>query len=249
MSCKEEIGSKIITIRSNDQVSGSSSSSNFNVQLTGFPSIKEYVKLKEVTIPLTYYNINSTNNWIDFHDGTSSLSAQVTAGNYTMATLVTAVQAAMNSVSSNFVVSYSALSYFVSITHTASTVNLLFASGTHKTTSMAQILGYTATDTGAALTQTGTKAAGLWYPLAFYISISQVGNQNYTSNKTPYTFRIPIGADTGNIFTFSSGGYYEQECRLLSQQSLFNVNILLTDGNGNLFDINNAPWEMVLEVR
>lgn len=105
-----------------------------------------------------YYDpiiITATDTKLDFNDGAVKV-ATIAAGFYKdPIEMAATIQNAMNAVSSGITVSYSSSTGKYTITKASGTLSLLFATGANLANSIADKIGFSATDLSAALTYTG----------------------------------------------------------------------------------------------
>jgi hypothetical protein len=154
--------------------------------------------LKSIMLPISYHNINSTNNQLYYNDGVDRV-AVVPAGYYSNFTLLaTAVTIAMNAVSGvNYSATVSSSNNFITI-DTIGTA-FYFRDGVN---SIVPLLGFR-TNTAAAVSQVGYRTMNLKTTLSFNIAISEASNNIKTMNGKLYTFVIPAITSTPSLL------YYE----------------------------------------
>jgi len=83
-----------------------------------------HLKIVQAVIPFSFYLFNSFNNAITFNDGLLDYTVNITAGNYTITNILTAIQTALNSSASilvNFVVTYDFVTGKLVITNSLAT--------------------------------------------------------------------------------------------------------------------------------
>ena len=118
------------------------------------------------TKSMFYYvdDVDLTNQNLDFDDGGSSaVVGAVNIGSYAPEQLMTAVASAMNLVGTQeYTVSFDRDTRLVTIS-AAGVFDLLFATGTNATTSIASLLGFAASDLTGLSSYTGTTAIGTAY--------------------------------------------------------------------------------------
>lgn len=199
---------------------------NANQPITG-------LRLKDIYLPATAFNVASTNNTIYFTD-TAPRIAVITPGYYTNATLFTAISAAMTVASG--VSTYTA--QIISLTQ-----NLLVSStGTFQftfsqtTNSMAEILGFSAVDTGVSTAQSGFSPLNLSTTLCYNIDINHsIGTITTTTTSTSFVipalqasvpsefyFQVPLQMPQGIEFQATKTlviGIYDDQHRILNLTS------------------------------
>lgn len=129
------------------------------------------------TIPSFYYinSVTNSNYFLDFDEGTGELTAEIPSGDYTMTTLATAIQDALNGSSTNnyvYTVEFLRDERKFKIT-CDNIVSLLVSSGSHVGNDIFSLIGFTGSDRTGLLTYTGNNQAGSEYvpqfPLQEYI--------------------------------------------------------------------------------
>lgn len=125
--------------------------------------------LTDKSLFLYGYTITSTNQNIPFKiaGGGSELTAVIAAGNYTLATLMTAIVTAMETADPAHIYTVTAdrtlssnLQNRVTIATNGVFLSLLFSSGTTASTSVRDVIGFAHTDRTGATTYTGTLTTG-----------------------------------------------------------------------------------------
>jgi hypothetical protein len=125
--------------------------------------------LKKKSAFLYGLEVTSSNRSIDFKavSGGPQISASINLGFYSLTDLMSAIASAMNSadLSNTYTVSVnrtinSGTENRITISSSGSYFSLLFGTGTRAASSVASLIGFTASDKTGALTYTGTSSAG-----------------------------------------------------------------------------------------
>jgi hypothetical protein len=173
--------------------------------------------------PAGNFTITTSNRTIYFNTG-ADLSANITTGNYTPATLATAIAAAMNSVSTNWTCTYSTTTFKFTIGRSSGTAILRFS---QTTTAVWDTIGYTgsvdtATSTGLAADEQRNHTSesivfnlgvaseigffGLLGPLGEVFSISSSATvrlyANTTDSWTSPALTVTLTPDNNGIYKF-----------------------------------------------
>jgi hypothetical protein len=149
--------------------------------------------LKSIFLPITYYNINSTNNQIYFNDGTARV-ASIPVGYYSsLSDLGTAAAAAMATFGSTITASLNALTNMLTIT---SNLAFTFTFGSFTTNSAATVLGFIGDSTVSQLTQTGTVVMNLSTTTSYNFQLSNSSSNVRTMDGKNFTFCIPALTNT-----------------------------------------------------
>ncbi len=94
-----------LILDSRDRIRGTSNDCDFNFKYGGIVGTKS-VELLNFSMPMTFYNVNSTNNVIYFNDSSDRVVA-IPAGNYDMNRFLAIIKLVMESVSTvTFTVTY-----------------------------------------------------------------------------------------------------------------------------------------------
>lgn len=219
--------------------------SNFLLPLGGIKLSGKYV-LRTAYIPNSSYNINSSNNQLYFTISSTAKTASIPVGYYDQLTLPSAVQTAMNAVSSGFTVSFNATPSTITIANATSFV----LNNSNALNSIASILGFTPVDTTAGTSTTSTGILDLSPLMSFNINISDqnnvqiVINNGSTSSVNATTFIVPVIQDTGFVV------YYEPKDRLQQiinfGQPMTALEITVTDDKGNNVNL-LADWYIIID--
>jgi hypothetical protein len=187
------------------------------------------LRLKDIYMPLTAYNVSSTNNTVYFYD-TAARVAVIPPGYYSYTTLFAALASAMTSAGAGtYTASLVALSQAISISSTVS-FSLTFSNTVN---SMAEILGFPAVNRSAATVQIGASTLNLATPLSYNIDINgATGTLTTTtastsfvipvlSNSVPSELYFPVPTQMPQSISFPSTrtleiGIYDDSHRLLN---------------------------------
>lgn len=102
--------------------------------------------------------IDSSNNKLDFHNGTTSKTATITAGVYSPTTLCTEIKTQMEAADAvTYTITFDALTRKFTLAH-GSAFSLRFLTGTYVRTSISGVLGFEMEDTAAATSVTSAYA-------------------------------------------------------------------------------------------
>lgn len=244
-----------LLINSVDRIASQSvDSSEFVIQLKQAINNVVSIKLISAQIPSSYYNIVSgVNDQVCWNRSSTNYNYQIPAGNYSIDALASQITTGMNGVDSNgYTVTYSSTTLKVNISSgPANPFILNWATNPEASTSVAKVLGWTATDDTSALSHTAPNVFDLSQPQYVFIYIPEFPKQyqsvlssNFSDN---ITFVLNTNSNGGQINTFNVESNY-----LLSQKedkmsiSSFSVNLYST-GNQKL-QLNGAEWSFLLEI-
>ena len=155
-------------------------------------SIQGQFQLKSAYMPNSAYNVNSTNNLIYLYQS-ANFTATITPGYYSSNSFATAIQTALNAVSSGYSVTYSSITGFITITNVAA---FHFRFATNTINSAASLMGFSG-DGIDATSQTG------WVNLSGYrsynIQIEDCQSVMNTVTGHSWSMVIPLTVNTGDI--------------------------------------------------
>jgi hypothetical protein len=138
-----------ICVDSRARVSGDDN--NFHVTIPTFSNITR-IKLESVEIPNTLYDIDATNNVIDYLIDTTTYASTITTGSYNGADLAALMNTIMFATytatypAGTVVVTFDESANKFSIANNGETLNLMAATGANVTTGIWEALGFDATD-------------------------------------------------------------------------------------------------------
>lgn len=115
------------------------------------------------TFSTFYYGhtVDTTNNKIDFNEGSGEITAQIAIGSYSATEYATQVQTAMNAVGSfTYTVTFSRTTRKLTIATSDGNFSLLAATGSSIATGAWSLMGFAATDLSGAQTYTSDGTSG-----------------------------------------------------------------------------------------
>lgn len=207
-------------------------------------TIKKKICLLSAQIPNINYNIDVTNNWIDFSISGVTHSFSITPGNYDTTTLVALLQIQMNAFgTTSFTVSFSPYDYLLMIQN-STPFALLFKSGSHSLISMWSQLGFIKnTDTSYAVTQVSPSAVDMNSPNYVYIDIDNIENAAMRTSNGSTMYCIPFTGIKGTIENFSIQSAFKQEAFFTGTQILRRLDIALYTNIVGLYGF--APYNVM----
>lgn len=226
-------------IKSSQRDSGTSGSFN----ITTWDPLEGKYELKWVGIPLSNYNVNSSNNIFLFTDNSTARTATITPGNYDTSTLPAALASAMNAANSGFQtysVTYSATAGAFTIT-AGSAFSVNMSSGSNLASG---ITGFS-TNTSSATSQTSNQVVNLGNTLAINIRIEGAANGTTDVKQNWSSFLIPVLGNQGTFLEYFSPETFRQY--VIFDRSISVLRISLWDDNFNAISLNGNDWEMALE--
>lgn len=247
---KTKLRSKILSIRAVDRDAArfGSSDSNFFVRTTKMPKVSR-IQIQNAMLPLTFYNINTSNNSIIFDDGTLRL-VTLTPGSYTSAQLISAMKVAMDAVSILvYTITLNTITQKITI---SSTVNFSI-DFTSQTSSLSKMLGFNQVIYSGVNTYTGSKN----------VNVNRIYSQINISSDTISRFNEQVVSsnlqDSNLICRINNSIFKPNEYLYFSNDdnsgnmmysssinSLEHIDIKLRDLDGNYFDFNGVNDGIVI---
>lgn len=177
------------------------------------------------------YDVTITTKYIDFNEGASDLVAEVPAGSYTLDTICTAIEDALNEAG--------ALTYTCTANRTtriitiagSGTFDLLASTGDNVANGIYSVIGFAAIDSNNVTSVAGTSAAGSSYSPQFWL-------QDYVSQEDSRMLRsATVNESASGLVTVQSFG----TDRMFEFSIKFATNIYQTNGYiiNNLSGVDN----------
>ena len=207
-----------------------------------------HINVVHASIPFTFYNVNSSNNILNYTYLTSpspvSFSLSIPQGNYTANSLKQYLTTQLNSASSlnNFTTTYDAITNKFTFLSNLS-VNFSFDA----TSTCLGLLGLSSqTNSSSTFTLTSNKAVNL-YPIRCICVCTNLKTSNINvnnKNKSNILCSIPISTQPNSIITYlnQTGFRINTYANVISS-----LRIQLMDQDGNLLDLNGANWSMTIQ--
>jgi hypothetical protein len=206
------------------------------------------VELLSFSMPLTQYNIDSTNNQVYFSVDGDDFTAEITPGSYNVCTLCSELKRIMNLVSTHIFDIWYDSGLLKLVFTILSFADFAFTFGTNTDNSAAHILGFLESDSVSAATILSDNAINLSLPLYFYIDIPQIGIHVRSTNENDFaTFIVSSMQNSGGINVFNMFSSY-QLLEQFGHSSLSAIDIRIKERGNKLVDLQNADWQMVLRL-
>lgn len=223
-----------ICISSAERAAGSTSSSDFTLQTV--TPLKGIYKLLEAYFPITFNNVNSTNNTIYFNENSTNKTCTIPAGAYTISTIAAAIASAMTTASSGYATYTCAVASNTNLLTLTSTQNFSLTFGTNTANSMAGILGFPNTNTSPSTSATGTNMVNFTgtqpsFNVTILGSGEGSGSMISVGSGNSYTFKIPITGTTGSVQFYSPSAHSAQYLMLPTGTNSLKVNVRDDKGN------------------
>lgn len=247
-----------IFISSSSRTPASASSSNFSIKFptNNYLQDRKNMRLAYLGMYNTFYNVDATNNQMNFRVGVTTYTITISPGQYDAVALAGLIQAAMTSQTANsWVVSYNSNTKKYTITGTSAFV-LLFSTGVNASTSLWRVMGFASSnglggiDTPSGTSTTSTQVAQLTYPLVCYVKLNNISSdQTFSSDPGDgFTFVIPINVQPGELIEYQANENFDQYVKLPDTFKFMTyLSVSLAGQNLASLSLNGSEWIMVLE--
>jgi hypothetical protein len=192
------------------------------------------ITLKNAQIPVGFYNVRAPYNTMNIN----SVSYTVTPGNYSVTTLLGALNTTITSAVGSF-------------TSGALNNNIQFSSASGVATmnvqplSMLSFLGFTNQQQGVAFY--GTNSYIVNFDTYISIWIENLGTSS--TENSQITFKLPMTVGSGSIMQWAENSQNHQLVNVTDRGArLDRLNIQIVDRYGNLINNNGIDWSFTLEI-
>lgn len=198
--------------------------------------------LKQIVIPLSYFNVNITNNLIYFYENGSAKTAELEPGYYNDSDLLVQLKNALDYASggyATYTVTRSQLPLRIMV---VSTQNFQLLFGSNTVNSAAEIIGYSPVDTQLFTFHVATNISNLSTLRSFSVNIN---NENgfVDSVDAACTFVVPVLGVSGAITIYEPSAIFPQ--RVTFNSPTTNLQIKVTNDNGVAVNL-SADWYFIL---
>jgi len=239
---------------------------NYNYQID-FDEIYKSVtsiELVSASLPKTEYLINNTNNTIYFSEnGGDLITATIPTGNYTEATLATAIETVLETAGTDtYTVSVdTTLTNKYTITKSSGTLELFFNGGTeqhgvstrtiYKDNSIGRIIGFSPIDLSGAATYTGQNQYNLNGPSYVLLKILNIDNLEGVHNKSVSKSFAKIPLDTNQRdykFFKAQTDYIVKKVFQPPLSKLSQLNIEFRNYDNSFYDFGGLPHCLYFKI-
>jgi len=240
--------SNFILITSKEKSSGTNQ--NFKIKFSNPIENIKGVKISKISIPNSWYSVMTGINDKIYFTETTNWVATLTQGVYTFADLATMISTAMNTAyttDNNFSCTFSSLTYKYTVSHSATNFSLTF--GTNTTASARGLMGYSATDTGAATSHIANNLANLNYSDNILIKSRNLSGRNAYINgvKKNIIFPLKCNGNFGDWLMYESqGDDYEIHYSPPRQFDTLDFTLLFEDATTEI-PLNGLDWSITLK--
>lgn len=202
-------------------------------------------ELKSILIPVTYWNVNSSNNKVYFTDTGGAQVASLTSGYYTsFEQLVNELVTQMNAVGAGTVTaSINSLNNYLTVNNS---VNFSFTFGTNTTSSASKLLGFTGNSASATTSQLAQRIMNLKFTTAFNFHISDATSGVKTLTGQQFTFSIPALTTTPGFCYYAP--IQENPISFILKPTK-QLSVKITDDDGRVLNNMKSEWTLFLQHR
>lgn len=219
-------------------------------------NVKQF-KVLEVSIPASYYSIQSWNNTFRVTIGATSYTVTIPAGNYDNTTIAAALYTALTSaVANGWVVTFSNVTNKLTFTGT-SAFSFTFLSATGDSDA-ALIIGFTPNTTVASVAGsiTAPNVVNLSGPNWIYIYSTKLGSfiSTYTAvgplfdgNQNIVIAKVPVSVNTSGTLVWQDPA----PDHWFNVENLYNLNeldVYLMSPEKQLLQLNGLPWSIKIGI-
>lgn len=190
--------------------------------------------LKNVQVPLGFYNVRAPYNTMNVN----SISYTITPGNYSVTTLLNALNTTVTSAVGAF--STGALNNNVQFSSASGVVTMNV-----QPLSMLSFLGFTDQQKGTSFY--GTNSYIVNFDTYLNIWIENLGTQSLEPRQI--TFKVPLTVGPGSIMHWAENSQNQQMVAVTDRGvRLDRLNIQVQDRFGNLLNNNGLDWSFTIEI-
>lgn len=236
-----------LLIKSSDRIGGSASSSNFTINFGRSFSKIVKVRYDWSCIPLSVFQVDSTNNIIYFRENSTNKQATLNNGYYNADELATEAARAINAASGGYAtwqVAYNATTFKYTIQS-----NLAFTLQWGTFGGPYTLFGYTAVDSVGVsgvgvFTSVSTQSVQLNTLLGINVWIDKFNTETQSGNG-PFMscFKLFLPSSLGTVAIHEPYRDIDQD---FPAQTFKALDIMLKDLDGNVINLNNHNWAMHL---
>jgi len=189
-------------------------------------------------IPITWYNVNSNNNYLKYTINTVDTEVTITEQNYNIDNLVTW----LNSNLANFTVTYS--SYTNKMTFVHDTDDFTISSES----TCLELIGFTNTyHISATRSLTSDIMCDMSYTKYITIDCDEIAVKNIstrTKQQNNMLVSVPVNGDAYDVINYWN---YGNTKNIITNKYINTLHLVIRDTKDNEIDMNGINWQMVIE--
>ncbi len=198
------------------------------------------ISVIDAVIPYSFYNINDTNNILNYKVNSIPYSLIITKANYNINTLITYLTSQLQP---GFSINYSSATNKITFTHSSLEFSFLSSS------TCFELIGFEDNVTYSSTSQVLISTIGINF---FTIRNLQISSSNFilnninsvTPNKASIITSIPIDSQMGSIINYKN--INDITSIIHEIHNLTNLHIQLLDQDGDLLNLNGLHWNINL---
>ena len=201
---------------------------------------KAHISLTDAVIPYSFYNVNDTNDKLDYVLNGLTYNVIIEHANYNISTLITYLKLNMDS---GFTINYNSSTNKITFTH--STFEFTFLN----TSTCQELLGFVENTSYSSNLLILTSVIGINF---FTIRNVQITSPNFilnnintaTPNKASIITSIPVNCNMGCIINYNNINNISSLVHEIS--NINNLHIQILDQDGDLLNLNGLHWSINL---
>ena len=238
----------ILNINSSQRTSGTNEDFKINIQNLGLRNIESWA-IGSVSIPFTYYTINSTNNYMRVMPVDTNIT--LTPGNYTMPQLITALKTELDALAiGTFTITYSDITNKM----TFSCTNPFGFNFPAEDSLIYKVLGFRNLNYTLFNTLNSVDAVNLSGPNNLYITSQKLWSTNSDLSwvrknneyiRAPVIMNFLVTGSPGDVMQYYNNG--DQKTYNIKHDMISGIDLQLRNGETyEIIDLNRAPWSIEL---
>lgn len=201
---------------------------------------KAHIALIDAVIPYSFYNINSTNDALNYTLNSIEYSLSISNANYNVNTLITYLQSQLQP---GFTITYDSATNKLTFNHSTYEFSLLSSS------TCFELIGFPENETVSSTSQTLTSTNGINF---FTVRNVQISSSNFimnninsaTPNKASIITSIPVNVNMGSIINYKNDNNISSLIHEIT--NINNLHIQILDQDGDLLNLNGVHWSLNL---
>jgi len=234
----------------------SGSEENFSITLIRPINNVKHIKITDINLPLSYYNINVNNNTLHFyHPFSTDFNVVIPVGNYTGETLAIALATGMNTAPNlgGFTVTFDVNTFKFTFSN-AALFRLRGPTGI-STSTLWSYLGFSTEAVADALTVTSNEVANLSSPRYIKIKSNILGAPHQRIYQTQFGNNSSGGIEDNTILTVFPDSNFgctlvqsnlDKNIRYVHSFKITNIDLFLTDEDDQAIILNGNSWVLAL---
>ena len=222
-----------------DMINGNKSDCVFNLPVIEIDSQQQiYISVQSAVIPYTFYNINDSNNVLNYTLNGTFFNMTITNGNYNVNTLKTWLNA---NLFYNFTVSYNLNQN--TFTFTNSQYDFTFLSSS----TCLGLLGFSSTTSSHFQTLTSTQSINL-FPIQCVCVSTNIKTNNinkHSINNNSVLCSMPVDVNPYGVLVYKNMNGFRVNT---FTNVISSLNIRIVDHLNNIINLNGHDWSITIQI-